>query len=30
VVDHAVARLRKKIEPDPHRPTFIRAAMATS
>ena len=23
-VDHAVARLRKKIEPDPHRPTFIR------
>ena len=23
-VDHAVARLRKKIEADPHRPTFIR------
>jgi DNA-binding response OmpR family regulator len=23
-VDHAVARLRKKIEPDPHRPRFIR------
>ena len=22
-VDHAIARLRKKIEPDPHRPTFI-------
>jgi DNA-binding response OmpR family regulator len=23
-VDHAIARLRKKIEPDPHRPRFIR------
>ena len=23
-VDHAIARLRKKIEPDPHRPQFIR------
>ncbi len=22
-VDHAIARLRKKIEPDPHHPTFI-------
>jgi DNA-binding response OmpR family regulator len=23
-VDHAIARLRKKIEPDPHHPRFIR------
>jgi len=23
-VDHAIARLRKKIEPDPHRPRFVR------
>jgi DNA-binding response OmpR family regulator len=22
-VDHAIARLRKKIEPDPHHPQFI-------
>ena len=25
-VDHAIARLRKKIEPDPHRPRYIRTA----
>jgi DNA-binding response OmpR family regulator len=25
-VDHAVARLRKKIEPDPHHPRFLRSA----
>ena len=25
-VDHSIARLRKKIEPDPHRPRFLRTA----
>ena len=25
-VDHAVARLRKKVEPDPHKPQFIKSA----
>jgi DNA-binding response OmpR family regulator len=26
LVDHAVARLRKKIEPEPHRPRFLKSA----
>jgi two-component system, OmpR family, response regulator VicR len=28
-VDHAIARLRKKIEPDPHRPRFIHTVQGT-
>jgi DNA-binding response OmpR family regulator len=29
-VDHAIARLRKKIEPDPHHPRFVPRCTATA